>query len=114
MAAWSRPNWRRLRAEESVMFQNYLAAALRNLLRNRLYTAINITGLTVGFSAALLIALFVRDEFSYDKWLPGYERTYLVYERFAPHDRAELTANVTFAEVAKWLVLEFPEIEAVG
>ncbi len=60
------------------MFQNYLAAALRNLVRNRLYAAINIVGLAVGFTAALLIALFVRDEFSYDKWLPDHERTMLV------------------------------------
>src|SRR4051812_26258546 len=62
----------------SVMFRNYLAAALRNLVRNRLYAAINIIGLAVGFAVALLIGLFVRDEFSYDKWIPGYERIYLL------------------------------------
>ena len=60
------------------MFRNYLAAALRNLVRNRLYAAINIIGLTVGFAAALLIALFIRDEFSYDKWIPGADQTYLL------------------------------------
>jgi len=41
------------------MFRNYLAAALRNLARNRFYAALNISGLAVGFSAALLIVLFV-------------------------------------------------------
>jgi putative ABC transport system permease protein len=60
------------------VFRNYLAAALRNLVRNRLYAAINIIGLAAGFAAALLIALFVRDEFSYDKWIPDHENTYLV------------------------------------
>ena len=55
------------------MFRNYLAAALRNLVRNRLYAAINIVGLAVGIAVTLLIALFVRDEFSYDKFIPGYE-----------------------------------------
>ena len=60
------------------MFRNYLAAALRNLARNKLYAAINIVGLAVGFAAAILIALFVRDEFSYDTWIPGHERTYLL------------------------------------
>jgi len=49
------------------MFRNYLAAALRNLVRNKLYAGINIIGLTVGFAAALLIALFVADETSYDR-----------------------------------------------
>jgi putative ABC transport system permease protein len=38
------------------MFRSYLSAALRNLLRNRAVTLINITGLAVGFAAALLIA----------------------------------------------------------
>jgi putative ABC transport system permease protein len=60
------------------MFRNYFAAALRNLVRNKLYAAINITGLSVAFVAALLIALFVRDELSYDTWIPEHERTYLI------------------------------------
>jgi putative ABC transport system permease protein len=46
------------------MFRNYLAAALRNLARNRLYAAITIAGLAIGFAAAMLIGLFVRDEYS--------------------------------------------------
>ena len=46
------------------MLQNYLAAALRNLIRNGTYAAINILGLTCGFAAAILIALFVRDEYT--------------------------------------------------
>jgi hypothetical protein len=95
------------------MFRNYLAAALRNLVRNRLYAAINIIGLAVGFAAALLIALFVRDEFSYDEWLPGHERTYLIYERYAPPDRAPISVNVTFSAMAKLLPVEFPDIETV-
>jgi len=60
------------------MFRNYLIAALRNLVRNRLYAAINIMGLAIGIATALLIGLFVRDELSYDKWIPGHERTYLL------------------------------------
>ena len=64
------------------MFRNYLAAALRNLVRNRLYAGINIAGLAVGFAAAILIALFVRDEFSYDTWIPGHGRVYYVTQVF--------------------------------
>jgi putative ABC transport system permease protein len=60
------------------MFRNYLAAALRNLVRNRLFAAITIAGLAVGFAAALLIALYVRDELTYDHWIPGHERIYRV------------------------------------
>ncbi len=49
------------------MFQNYISVAFRNLIKNKLYSAINIIGLAVGLAACILIMLFVRDELSYDK-----------------------------------------------
>src|SRR5579863_1909656 len=55
------------------MFANYLAVALRNIARHKLYSFINIAGLAVGLTCAILIILFVRDELSYDKWIPGAE-----------------------------------------
>ena len=58
------------------MFRNYLAAALRNLARNRLYAAINVVGLSVGFATALLIGLFVRHETTFDRFIPGYQNVY--------------------------------------
>ena len=60
------------------MFRHYLITALRNLVRNRLYASINIAGLAIGFCAALFIALYVRDEFSYDRFWPGYQHIYLL------------------------------------
>jgi len=62
------------------MWRNYLASALGNLSRNRFYAVINVTGLALGVSAALLIALFVRDETSYDRFFPGYRDAYLLTE----------------------------------
>ena len=61
-----------------MMFRSYLIAALRNLARNRLYGAINIIGLSAGFAAAILIALYVRDETSFDLFWPDYERVYMM------------------------------------
>jgi len=49
------------------MFQNYIQVAVRNLVNNKLYGAINIIGLAVGLAACIMIALFVQYEFSYDK-----------------------------------------------
>ena len=60
------------------MLRNYLITALRNLSRNKLYAAINVIGLAMGFAAAIFAALFVRDELTYDRWIPGYERVYQV------------------------------------
>jgi putative ABC transport system permease protein len=56
------------------MLRNYFATAIRNLLQHRLHSAINIGGLALGLAACLLILLFVRDELSYDRWLPDADR----------------------------------------
>ena len=58
------------------MFRNYLTVALRNIVRHKLYSFINIAGLAVGLACVIFIVLFVRDELSYDKWLPGTEHLY--------------------------------------
>lgn len=58
------------------MLKNYLITALRNLLRHKLYSFINIGGLSLGLAACLMIFLFVQSELSYDKWLPGHENIY--------------------------------------
>jgi putative ABC transport system permease protein len=53
------------------MLYNCLITALRNFTRHKLYSFINIAGPTVGLACVVLLALFVRDELSYDKWIPG-------------------------------------------
>ncbi|MEP6614930.1 MAG: ABC transporter permease [Ginsengibacter sp.] len=50
------------------MFQNYFRSALRHLRKNKLYTFINIFGLTVGLSACLLIGIYISHELSYDQF----------------------------------------------
>ncbi len=50
------------------MIRNYFKVALRYLLRNKGYTSINILGLAVGIASCILIMLFVRSEFSYDRF----------------------------------------------
>jgi putative ABC transport system permease protein len=95
------------------MFRNYLAAALRNLVRNRLYAAINVIGLAVGFAAALLIALFVRDELTYDRWIPDHERVVMVSSKWTfPNFVDDLGMAPSFA--AEMLKQEFPEIESIA
>ena len=49
------------------MFRNYLKIAIRNLVRKKIYSIINITGLAIGLACCILILLFVRDELSYDE-----------------------------------------------
>ena len=58
------------------MLKNYLKIAVRNILRNKLYSFINIAGLAVGIASCLAILTFVRDEFSYDKFNKNADRIY--------------------------------------
>ena len=60
------------------MFRNYVVTALRNFTRHRLYSFINIAGLAVGLACAIFVILFIRDELSYDRWIPGTENLYRV------------------------------------
>ena len=52
----------------NAMLQNYIKIALRNLARNKAYSAINIIGLSIGLAAAMLIMLYTKDEVSYDRF----------------------------------------------
>jgi len=56
------------------MLKNYLKIALRNLVKNKVYSAINIGGLAAGMAIAVLIGLWIFDEFSYDKYHQNYSR----------------------------------------
>lgn len=56
------------------MFKNYFKTAFRNLRKNKLYSAINIFGLTVGLAACLLIGVYINQELSYDKFNANADR----------------------------------------
>src|SRR5262245_18875805 len=95
------------------MFCNYLTAALRNLARNKLYVVITVSGLSIGFAAAILIALFVRDELTHEHFLPGYEQAFLLSETAYIGGQAPIVTPTTQPEFAAALSLEFPQIRAV-
>ena len=56
------------------MLTNYIKIAFRNLAKSRLYSFLNVFGLALGIAACLLLALFVGNELSYDRWNPLAER----------------------------------------
>ena len=69
---------RRLSSNLPPMFRNYLKLAFRNLSRQKVFSAINITGLAVGLASSLTILLWVEDELSYDKFNSKADRTYRI------------------------------------
>ncbi|MBL7865082.1 MAG: ABC transporter permease, partial [Cyclobacteriaceae bacterium] len=63
------------------MLTNFLKIAIRNLLRNRGFSLINISGLAVGMASAILILLWVQHEFSWDGFHTKSDRIYRMYSR---------------------------------
>ncbi|HKH61968.1 MAG TPA: ABC transporter permease [Flavitalea sp.] len=66
--------------EEGFMLKNYLKIAWRNLIKNKTFSFINIFGLTIGLTSFLLIALYVFDELTFDKFHKNASRLYRVVE----------------------------------
>jgi len=58
------------------MFRNYFKIALRNILRQRIYSIINVIGLATGLSIFILIMLFINDQRQYDKFNKNYNQIY--------------------------------------
>ena len=94
------------------MIRNYLKIALRNLLRQKGFSFINIAGLAIGLTCFLLIALFVKDELGYDRYNTNAERIYRVTRIFKSNDG---TVSLHLGHVApafmQYFENDFSEIE---
>jgi putative ABC transport system permease protein len=93
------------------MFKNYVTVALRNIAKNRLYSAINILGLAVGIASCILISLFVRSELSYDNWIPDANRIFRVEVRFDIPGRPPMIGGATPGPAMAALQKDFSQVE---
>lgn len=91
------------------MLRNYLKIAWRNLLKNKGYSAINIGGLAIGMTCFLLIAMFIRNELSYDSYHEKGDRIYRVVHHSSP-DNSEDRWIWGNAPVGPALKADFPEV----
>ena len=94
------------------MLQNYLVTALRAIARHKLYSLINILGLGLGLACAIFIILFVRDELSYDRWIPGSENIYRLEETIQVPGRGPLPLAVTAYPMGAAMRDEIPGVVA--
>ncbi len=94
------------------MFQNYVVAAFRNIVRHKLYSFINIAGLTVGLTCVIFVILFVRDELSYDTWIPGTENLYRVQLTFHYPRQSPLASSLVPFPVPDAMLAQLPEVKA--
>lgn len=92
------------------MLKNYFKIALRNLWRNKAFSAINIFGLAIGIATCLLIMLFVQNELSYDRFNEKAGRIVRVVFRGSVQGEQLKEANV-MPPVARTLLAEYPEVQ---
>lgn len=92
------------------MLRNYFKVALRNILKHKFFSLINILGMTIGVTACLLIVLYVTDELSYDQFHTDAGRIYQVGLHGKIGDQDIRTSN-TCGPLAEAMVEEMPEVE---
>ena len=92
------------------MLRNNLKIAFRQLKKQKFYSAVNIMGLAIGVTCCLLIALYVQDELSYDKYHPNVENIYRVGRDIKMEDFEEKVLIVS-AILPKELMTQIPEVK---
>ena len=92
------------------MFKNYLKIAWRSIVKNKLYSAINIGGLGVGMAVSFMLLLYVYNEFTYDGFHENKDRLYKVM-RNQPSNGVINTGDATPVQVAGALQKDYPEVE---
>ncbi|MGA0560355.1 ABC transporter permease [Larkinella sp. VNQ87] len=96
----------------SDMIQNYLKIVFRNLIRHKAYSTLNLLGLAVGMSCAILLGLYVWDETTFDRYHPNADRIYRVNLHIKWADN-EYRLGIASAPMGPALQQEYPEIQNV-
>lgn len=103
------------------MLKNFLKIAWRSLRKQATYTTINIIGLTIGLGCCLMIALYVQDELSYDKYHKNIDNIYRVVHGNAEDKKGSKNNQNTDYRYQVWgnapvgaaLKADFPEVKEV-
>ena len=94
------------------MLGSYLLLACRSLIRNKLFSFVNVLGLSLGMIVCILILQYVRFELSYDRFHRNSEDIYRVATRVTLQNEVINHETNTYEGIAKTLKEEFPEVKA--
>ena len=96
------------------MLKNYFKTAWRTIVKNKLYSSINILGLTIGLSACMIVATVVIDDLSYDKqWSRGDDLYRIISVNKMGEGLYDRSAS-SFAGLGTILKSDYPEVETVA
>lgn len=94
------------------MIRNYIKTALRNLLKNKIYSLINVIGLSIGLACSIMVMLYLKNEFTHDNMHVHKKDIQRVAFKLTMPNGMEKSAVIT-AGVGPTLVDEFPEVESM-
>src|SRR5688572_7341906 len=92
------------------MFKNLFKIAIRNILKDKTYSAINILGLTIGITCSLFLFMYILDELSYDRYHKNADNIYRIVSNIKEPDNA-FTWAVAQIPLAEELRDNYPEVE---
>ncbi|WP_121808133.1 ABC transporter permease [Mucilaginibacter kameinonensis] len=107
------PKWTDKKPNRKAMIKNYFKIAWRNLMRNKSYASINITGLAIGIAACLLIFLVVQYETSFDNFHANKDRIYRVVTVNSGPDGTHANSG-TPLPLAEGLKFDIPQVKQVS
>ena len=93
------------------MLKNYFKTAIRTFIKQKGYTFINISGLTVGLASSLLILLWINDEISFDKFHNNDANLYQVMRNMYLTDGQTFTTTAVPKPLQEVLLNEYPEVD---
>src|SRR5947208_4616047 len=91
------------------MFKNYFKTAWRNIRKNKLFSFINILGLSIGIATCFIIMLYVQDELSYDRFNKNADNIVRVIFH-ANLNGGKIDESVTMPPVAQTMKNDFPQV----
>lgn len=92
------------------MFRNYLLSAIRNAIRQKLYTFINLVGLTLALCCVVLISLYVQSEITFDRWIPDSQNIYRVEILSHPPGQEPMHIAQSPRKLGPTMRAELPEV----
>jgi len=95
------------------MFRNYFRVGVRSMLRNKTFSAINVSGLAIGIACCVLLALFIQDELSFEKHFADHNRIYRLTTTLKSATNESVLQRAS-PVIGPTMLREFPELENIA
>jgi ABC-type lipoprotein release transport system permease subunit len=96
------------------MLKNHIVIALRNLTKNRVFSVLNIGGLSAGLAVAMLIGLYIRDEFAFDRFNEKADRIYRINYDARVGGQEQQMADFAYRIDLHWWMFAVAGVAAAG